>query len=171
MARYRQMVDAFLWTGNDDQVEKPVWITNAIREGDAIIVDSDEGLMLEMETCMPGFGYEVTVFARPGDYVVHDELGNLFPYQRDVFKKLFEPTDRDDFSMLHVYEAMLEALKVRYSALLTFQRNREYAGDHIVRWVSEEAAIVLIEIELMKKHRKLIQGLIGHTEVNDGSVS
>lgn len=94
--QYKQVVDGFLWTGDETQTDDPVWMLEAVEQGHVIVAVIDGSIALEIETYMPGFEFVVTVWAFPGDYVVRDAMGNLFPYKPNVFGALFEEVAADD---------------------------------------------------------------------------
>ena len=93
--QYKQVVDGFLWTGDETQTDDPVWIAEAMERGHATVVEIHGSIALEMETYVPGFEFVVTVWAYPGDYVVRDAMGNMFPYKPNVFRALFEEVAAD----------------------------------------------------------------------------
>ena len=76
------VVDAFQWTGGPDQIEDPEWIVKAIIEERVRIRNT--GLIMKIQT---SFG---TLTAYPGDWLVKDARGGIFPYDDATFKETYE---------------------------------------------------------------------------------
>ena len=81
--RYRKKpveVEAFRWTGGQDQTEDPAWIVEAIRAG----VVSVRYPYLYIDTL------EGTHTANPGDYIIRGVKGELYPCKPDIFEMTYE---------------------------------------------------------------------------------
>jgi hypothetical protein len=78
-------VDAFQWTGGPDQLEDPVWICEAIREGNVTFVRAGpEQVWMYLHSLTS------IRIAKPGDWIVRDADGRLSAYRPDVFAGLYE---------------------------------------------------------------------------------
>ncbi|NCC96422.1 MAG: hypothetical protein EOM02_06225 [Synergistales bacterium] len=81
--RYRKKpveVEAFRWTGGQDQTEDPVWIVEAIKKG----VVSVSYPYLYINTL------EGVHKANPGDYIIRGVKGELYPCKPDIFEATYE---------------------------------------------------------------------------------
>jgi hypothetical protein len=89
MAKYRKLpvvIEAFKWTGDQDQVEDPEWIIEAIREekvsfsGYEMFIDTLEGKMA----------------AFVGDYVIKGIKGEIYPCKPDIFEATYELVESEE---------------------------------------------------------------------------
>lgn len=89
MARYRNTltdIEAFKWTGGPDQTEDPMWIIRAIECGMVWFENTGtENVHMAIETL------DGVKIANPGDYVIQDIQGEIFPCRPDIFEKKYEP--------------------------------------------------------------------------------
>jgi len=89
MALYRKksvIVEAFKWTGDQNQTEDPEWIVEAIRKGIVtfapaggigttfVYIQTPEGIMS----------------AAPGSYIIKGIKGEIYPCQPDIFEQTYE---------------------------------------------------------------------------------
>lgn len=100
MAEYRKkpiVVEAFKWTGGQDQTEDPEWIVDCLWSGKvAIKTDREDfsiqgnlghkvvGVRMEIETL------EGTMIAHPGDYIIKGIQGEIYPCKPDIFEQTYE---------------------------------------------------------------------------------
>ena len=79
------VVEAFKWTGALDQIEDPVWISEAIKEGTVFF--SEDGL-LSIKT-LAG-----TIVANPGDYIIKGIgfAGEIYTCKESFFECYYEPS-------------------------------------------------------------------------------
>lgn len=81
--RYRKKpveVEAFKWTGGQDQAEDPVWFVEAFKAG----VVSVRYPYLYIDT------FEGIHTANPGDYIIRGVKGELYPCKPDIFEATYE---------------------------------------------------------------------------------
>jgi hypothetical protein len=79
-------VEAFIWTGDEEQTEDPEWIIKALESKKVEILNSPltgEPFML-LETKL---GLRC---ALPGYYIVREENGNIFPCKPKIFTANYE---------------------------------------------------------------------------------
>jgi hypothetical protein len=84
--RYRKkpiVIEAFKWTGDAEQVEDPVWICDAIRDGRAAVVYPE----LRIKTL------EGTMIASPGDWIIKGVVGEIYPCRNDIFEATYEKVE------------------------------------------------------------------------------
>lgn len=91
MAKYRKkpvIIEAFCWTGDNDQIEDPEWILDALKAGTAWFnnVGTDQ-VELEIATL------EGNHIARRGDYIIKGVKGELYPCKPDIFHTTYEPVN------------------------------------------------------------------------------
>lgn len=77
--------EAFCWTGGPDQQEDPEWAIEAIREG--FITFESEGSPEVRLIIHSNFGVCV---ALPGDWIIQDGTGDIYPLGPAAFHKRFE---------------------------------------------------------------------------------
>jgi hypothetical protein len=89
MTRYRKLpveVDAFKWTGDEHQTEDPVWICDALRNGDAVINPATDKTPCQMAI----HTLEGVMIANFGDYIIRGTKGEIYPCKPDIFKTIYE---------------------------------------------------------------------------------
>lgn len=85
MAKFRLSpieIEAFRWTGDHDQAEDPEWICEALRTGGAIIACQPLRMCLKTPT-----GWRD---AEPGDWIVRNHDGEIYPVKAERLKKFYE---------------------------------------------------------------------------------
>lgn len=88
MAKFRKkpvVIEAFKWTGDQDQIEDPEWIVDAIRSGDVFFEDEDPRMKIET--------LEGVMVANPGDYIIKGIKGEIYPCKPDIFQLTYEPAE------------------------------------------------------------------------------
>ena len=86
VVRYRKRpvtIEAFQWTGDHDQIDDPVWIVKAMREG--TVWYDVESKTLRIETL------EGEMVASAGDWIIQGVKGELYPCKPDIFELTYEP--------------------------------------------------------------------------------
>lgn len=87
--KYRKkpvVIEAFLWTGDQHQIEDPAWACEAIKAGG--IWFSNPGTP---EVCLEIVTLEGTMTARRGDYIIKGVKGEIYPCKPDIFELTYEP--------------------------------------------------------------------------------
>ena len=88
MGKYRKkpvVVEAFRWTGDQEQTEEPSWILDAIKKGVATVAYPGTTVCcLEIETL------EGTHTATRGDYIIQGVKGEIYPCKPDIFELTYE---------------------------------------------------------------------------------
>lgn len=87
MAQYRKvplLVEAFCWTADIEQIEDPLWIIDALKQGRAIIRTSTPGRLHMLISAPNGW-----MTAKPGDWIVKDSHG-LYPCTPEIFAACYE---------------------------------------------------------------------------------
>lgn len=87
MVEYRKkpvVIEAFKWTGGQDQTEDPEWIVEAIESGTVEIISENGSLSMFIYTL------EGTMRADAGDYVIKGVKGELYPCKPDIFEQTYE---------------------------------------------------------------------------------
>ena len=83
MAKYRKkpvIIEAFQYTGGQEQKDDPVWIVEAIEKGKVFF---EYGEMI-IETL------EGNHIARKGDYIIKGIKGEIYPCKPDIFEATYE---------------------------------------------------------------------------------
>lgn len=88
MAKYRKkpvVIEAFKWTGDEKQLEDPIWIVEGIKKGTVWFNNvGTENVNLEIKTL------EGNHIANRGDYIIQGIQGELYPCKPDIFEKTYE---------------------------------------------------------------------------------
>lgn len=82
------VIEAFRWTGDQDQTEDPEWIIEAIKNGTAVFHSERTGqdhFDMHIETL------EGIMQALPGDYIIRGIKGEIYPCKPDIFEATYEP--------------------------------------------------------------------------------
>lgn len=81
-------IEAFKWTGGADQEDEPDWIVAKLRSGEAELHD-----VPSPNVTMSIRNENVVRVAKPGDWIVRDEAGRVYPFSPEIFESHFEPED------------------------------------------------------------------------------
>ncbi len=73
-------IEAFQWTGDEYQLEDPVWIVDLIEEGKVTI--NYPNMFIET--------LEGTMKADAGDYIIRGIKGEVYPCKPDIFEATYE---------------------------------------------------------------------------------
>ena len=73
-------IEAFQWTGDEYQLEDPVWIVDLIEEGKVTI--NYPNMFIET--------LEGTMKADAGDYIIRGVKGEVYPCKPDIFETTYE---------------------------------------------------------------------------------
>ena len=93
-------VEAFIWTGDQNQKEDPEWIVEAIEKGTVeIIGHHDHGFA----TSLLIKTLEGDIQARKGDWIIRGVNGEIYPCKPDIFEKTYN------------YEKTAQSLRKRHS--------------------------------------------------------
>ena len=102
MSKFRKrpdVVDAFKWTGDATQTEDPEWIVDAIKTGKVRMDRLEKGHVVML---IDGLNI---IKAWPGEWIVRDLRGRIFPMSESAFKAVYEPVvekadppARDDYT-------------------------------------------------------------------------
>jgi hypothetical protein len=74
------VIEAFRWTGDQDQTEDPLWIIEAIKAGNVLF---ESGIMKIITL-------EGVMTAERGDYVIKGIKGEIYPCKPDIFELTYE---------------------------------------------------------------------------------
>lgn len=84
------VIEAFKWTGDQNQTEDPLWIIDAIKEGTVVIpslewaIEKHGRLVMEINTL------EGVMIANQGDYIIQGIQGEIYPCKPDIFELTYE---------------------------------------------------------------------------------
>ncbi len=84
--KYRKIpvvIDAFLWTGDQNQTEDPEWIIEAIKRKKIGFTSTPPRDML-IQTL------EGVMRAKSGDYIIKGVVGEIYPCKPDIFEMTYE---------------------------------------------------------------------------------
>lgn len=88
MVQYRKkpvVIEAFEWTGDREQKDDPVWITEAIEKGRVYFINpGTEKVIMAIETL------EGTMHGSRGDYIIKGIQGEIYPCKADIFEATYE---------------------------------------------------------------------------------
>jgi len=76
------VIEAFKWTGDQNQAEDPVWIVDAINKNDVRFSADNQRLLIDT--------LEGTMEAKQGDYIIQGIKGEIYPCKPDIFKATYE---------------------------------------------------------------------------------
>jgi hypothetical protein len=88
MGKYRKkpvVIEAFLWTGDQNQTEAPLWIVEAIQNKKVHFASDNDALVMFIETL------EGLMYATPGNWIIRGVKGEIYPCKYDIFKMKYEP--------------------------------------------------------------------------------
>lgn len=94
MAKYKKkpvVIEAFKWTGDNNQDEDPEWIIKAIEKG--IVWLNNKGTKnVNMEILT----LEGKHIAKRGDYIIKGVKGELYPCKPDIFEMTYEKIEGEE---------------------------------------------------------------------------
>ena len=76
------VIEAFCWTGGEDQIEDPVWIVKALNSG--TVWFNRDPLQMIIATL------EGNHAANPGDFIIQGVQGEIYPCKPDIFEATYE---------------------------------------------------------------------------------
>jgi len=82
-------IEAFRWTGDQDQQEDPEWAIDEIAAGTIVVAGSGQGVHLKIKTL------EGTRIANSGDYIIKGVKGEIYPIKSDIFEATYEKVDNE----------------------------------------------------------------------------
>ena len=82
------VIEAFRWTGDQDQTEDPVWIIDAIKKGDVWFEGPKENAFLEINV-MKIKTLEGNMQAQPGDFIIKGIKGEIYPCKPEIFEATY----------------------------------------------------------------------------------
>ena len=88
------VVEAFCWTGDENQTEDPTWLAEMIKAGTCEVLMEEIcylGMPLNPRICLAIKTLEGIHYALPGDYIIRGIKGEVYPCKPDVFKQTYEP--------------------------------------------------------------------------------
>lgn len=97
--KYRKkpvVIDAFHWTGGENQIEDPSWIVEALKSHTCEILEEERwyiGSKKSCNICMRIKTLEGMHYALPGDYIIRGVKGELYACKPDIFEMTYEPVD------------------------------------------------------------------------------
>jgi hypothetical protein len=99
--KYRKLpvvIEAFKWTGDQEQTEDPLWIIEAIKTGDVWFVKG--GYESEFSDYSPGYmvikTLEGEMRANIGDYIIKGVKGEIYPCKPDIFEATYQLEARNE---------------------------------------------------------------------------
>jgi hypothetical protein len=96
--KYRKLpvvIEAFKWTGDQDQTEDPLWIIDAIKTGIVRFIKGGyESEFSGRSYYSPGYmiikTLEGEMKANIGDYIIKGVKGEIYPCKPDIFEATYE---------------------------------------------------------------------------------
>ena len=85
MGKFRKLpvvIEAFKWTGGENQTEDPEWIVNAMKSS-KVRIDFNP-LIMKIVTL------EGVMEAKPNDYIIQGIKGEIYPCKPDIFEATYE---------------------------------------------------------------------------------
>lgn len=91
MVKYRKkpvVIDAFIWTGDKEQTEDPLWIVDAIRTNQVSFLNpGTKDVKMVINTL------EGSMIASRGDYIIKGVKGEVYPCKPDIFQATYEKVE------------------------------------------------------------------------------
>ena len=94
MGQYRKkpvVIEAFKWTGHEDQAEDPVWIVEAIKDGRVRFKNACTSYVSLLISTLEG-----TMEAKQGDWIIRGLKGELYPCKSDIFEASYELVEDEE---------------------------------------------------------------------------
>lgn len=91
--KYRKkpvVIEAFKWTGDQNQTEEPLWIVDAINNGTVVIPGSEWSINHHGFIAMEINTLEGVMVAKQGDYIIKGIQGEIYPCKPDIFEQTYE---------------------------------------------------------------------------------
>lgn len=77
-----ELVEAFVWTGDNTQKEDPEWMIEKMRNGEAWVSSCKQTLRIDT--------LEGISTVHPGDYIIQGAQGEIYSCKPDIFKQTYE---------------------------------------------------------------------------------
>lgn len=111
--KYRKrpvIIEAFQWTGDQEQLEDTEWIIEAIKE-DKVHFQEEVFPNRESYTHMLIETLEGTMIATHGDYIIKGIKGEIYPCKSDIFEATYEPVIEKDTVEIGFYDGDNEVIE------------------------------------------------------------
>lgn len=92
MVKYRKKpieIEAFKWTGDIEQTEDPIWIVEAIKNGDVWFNNKGTKDVTMIIRTLEG-----NLIADRGDYIIKGVKGELYPCKANIFDMTYEDSEQ-----------------------------------------------------------------------------
>lgn len=83
--RKPQLIEAFQWTGDEQQEGEPEWIVKAIEEGTVVFNEVTRNLNINT--------LEGMMTAQQNDYIICGIKGEIYPCKPDIFEDTYEKAE------------------------------------------------------------------------------
>ncbi len=91
------VIEAFQWTGGEDQEEDPVWIIEALKKPYGTPGSASLANRLLTGLTMMIFTLEGSILAKPNDWIIQGIKGEIYPCKPDIFEATYEAvTEHED---------------------------------------------------------------------------
>ena len=86
------VIEAFKWTGDQNQTEDPEWIVEALfRKKFNTDVGAAQFIQINGVTKIQIYTLEGNMVAEPGDFIIRGVKGEIYPCKPDIFEATYEP--------------------------------------------------------------------------------
>ena len=79
------VIEAFQWTGDEQQIEDPIWIVEAIKKGDVYFFNPGCPNVEMMIYTLEGW-----MCASRGDFIIQGVNGEIYPCKPYIFEKTYD---------------------------------------------------------------------------------
>ncbi|MGW8381262.1 hypothetical protein ACWB45_00575 [Streptococcus parasuis] len=84
------VIEAFKWTGDQNQTEDPEWIIEALKDGTVVIPNTSWSQEVHGKLVMEINTLEGVMIADQGDYIIQGIKGEIYPCKPDIFEASYE---------------------------------------------------------------------------------
>jgi hypothetical protein len=84
------VIEAFKWTGDQNQTEDPEWIIEAMKKGKVTIPSGAFGKPVMKIKTLEGI-----MTAIQGDYIIQGIAGEIYPCRADIFEMTYQRADKE----------------------------------------------------------------------------
>ena len=82
------VIEAFQWTGDENQLKDPIWICDAIRDGRVTLPSKGTPQVEMLIRTLEG-----VLIAQRGDWIIRGVKGEIYPCKPDIFEMTYEPAE------------------------------------------------------------------------------
>lgn len=151
-------IEAFRWTGDDEQDSEPKWIVEEIARGEISFRYAGTS---ECEMVIRTLEGDMT--AKPGDYIIRGIEGELYPCKASVFEASYDPVDtgwkRSDGTALEPWQQRV--MNEMHDLHIRRKRLADFLEDRLAPVSGEDRGFLNLQLHVMTSLEAVLAMRVG----------